>query len=112
GRRAALELVASVLNANLIGIHDRVHVVDDDQSEPRLEFLRDFEGLISAIYSHAAELALGNSVAFCQECGTPFVRRTKRQNFCPPPPWQRSRASRCLSRWVKREQRRKAKNKE
>ena len=102
----AHELIARIVNPNLRGLFGQIETeVDPRTGRDGLRLVTHADSLMTCLYRHLADLALGGPVLECRECGTLFVRRHARQVFCSSPPWKRGGASRCAERWKKREQR-------
>ena len=103
----ARRLVANIVNPHLGGVFPalaNVYPEFDHRSEGvlGLKLHYRFDSLVSVCYRLIAEIALNGRVVECRECGSPFVQKDRRQQFCPPP-W--GRESRCANRYHKRIQR-------
>jgi hypothetical protein len=103
----ARRLVANIVNPHLGGVFPALaHVYPEFEHRSEgvlgLKLHYRFDSLVSVCYRLIAEIALNGRVVECRECGSPFVQKDRRQQFCPPP-W--GRESRCANRYHKRIQR-------
>jgi hypothetical protein len=101
----ARRLVANIINPHLRGVFPALAYEFNDHHNGVLTLQRQyrFDSLVSMIYHHIADVAVGGRVVICQECGLPFVQTDRRQQFCPKPPG--ARESHCAARFHQREYR-------
>ena len=107
----AWHVIREVLNDNKGGLFDvlerpPIREAKDEYTleelmAPGARILLGWDSLLSVIYRHARELAIGGRISSCAYCRSPFVQTDKRQRFCPPD--EGSRESRCA--WNFRKQR-------
>jgi hypothetical protein len=101
----ARKLIGNIVNPHLRGVFAALAYEHAGPGQGVLGLTRHyrFDSLLSVIYYHIADIAVGGRIAVCRECGLPFVQTDRRQNFCPAPP--DARESRCAARFHQREYR-------
>ena len=98
-KKLAQSIVEEIINDNNRGIFQQLSYfstpnLKDSALGPWLFY--QYDCVLSVVYHHLAELALGSRSMLCEECGLPFVRSHGGQRFCPPPQWEKE--SRCAMR--------------
>ena len=92
------QFIATAINSNLSGVGYRL---DPDTLRPQLEV----EDLRGALYVRLQDVVAGGQLVLCKDpnCQRVFVRRHKRQRFCPPT--GEAKTSQCGDTYRKRKER-------
>jgi len=93
---AATGILRYLLNANLGSTGRRLQ-----SSERGLRTVFTFRALIEVVYWELADQVGQSEIHRCRECGRIFVHANKKASYCPPTGGQKT--SRCKSRWLVRE---------